>query len=255
MINQSPQNTSRFQTLLLIALSVLISSACSRSEEESVSVTAAPDVAAPSPSVQIPVTTASEKARALYAEGDYFLDVGRGVQAREKFQAAADNDPSFALAYYGQSNAALSFAEFKTSIDNALKHSEGISDGERMLIEINKTFLSNDSAAGLTMAQELVGEYPDSARARIVLAGMQANQNDNVGARASNQKALDLEPDMAAALTGLANNNLFGEPKDFAAAETWADKFIAAYPDEAKGYEILGDIKRAQNELDAALDA
>ena len=255
MINQSLQNTSRFQTLLLIALSVLISSACSRSEEESVSVTAAPAVAAPSPSVQIPVTTASEKARALYAEGDYFLDVGRGVQAREKFQAAADNDPSFALAYYGQSNAALSFAEFKTSIDNALKHSEGISDGERTLIEINKTFLSNDSAAGLKMAQELVGEYPDSARARIVLAGMQANQNENVEARASNQKALDLEPDMAAALTGLANNNLFGEPKDFAAAESWADKFIAAYPEEAKGYEILGDIKRAQNDLDAALDA
>ena len=252
---QSPQNTGRFQTLLLIALSVLVSSACSRSEEESVSVTAAPAVATPPPSVQIPVTTTSEKARALYAEGDYLLDVGRGVQARKKFQAAADNDPSFALAYYGQSNAALSFVEFKTSIDNALKHSEGISDGERMLIEINKTFLSNDSAAGLTMAQELVGEYPDSARARIVLAGMQANQNDNVGARASNQKALDLEPDMAAALTGLANNNLFGEPKDFAAAETWADKFIAAYPDEAKGYEILGDIKRAQNDLDAALSA
>ena len=255
MTTQFPQNTGRLRTLLLVALSVLVSSACSRSEEENVSVTTEPATAVSVHSVQIPLTTTSEKARALYAEGEYFADVGRGVQAREKFQAAATSDPSFALAYYGQSNAALSFAEFQTSIQNALKHSEGISDGERMLIEINKTFLSNDNATGLAMAEELVGEFPDSARARVVLAGMQANQNKNVEARASHQKALDLEPDMAAALTGLANNNLFGEPRDFAAAESWANKFIAAYPAEAKGYEILGDVKRAQNDLEAALTA
>jgi len=236
---------------------VLISNACSKSEEESVKTTMAPAPAQAEPvqSNQIPITTTSADARVLYDEGEYLADVGRIVQAREKFQAAAASDPSFALAYYGQSNAALSFEEFQDSLDTAMKHSEGISDGERMLIEINMSFASNDAAAGLVLAQKLVDEFPESARARIVLAGMQSNQNDNVGARASNQKALDLEPGMAAALTGLANNNLFGEPKDFAAAESWANKFIAAYPNEAKGYEILGDIKRAQNNLDAALAA
>jgi len=84
---------------------------------------------------------------------------------------------------------------------------------------------------------------------------MQANQNDNLGARASNEKALELEENAPGALTGLSTNNLFGEPKDFAAAEEWANKFIAAYPDEAKGYEVLGDIKRAQDNLEAALEA
>lgn len=257
MKNLSLQNIGKLPTLLLVALSVLISSACSRSEEEQVSTTTAPAPvpAAPALSVQIPITTSSEKALALYEEGEYFLDVGRGIQAREKFQASASSDPAFALAYYGRSNAALSFAEFQTSIDTALKHSEGISDGERMLIEINKSFTTNDSAAGLAIAQELVGEFPDSARARVVLAGMQANENDNVGARASYKKALELDPGMAAALTGLATNNLFGEPKNFAEAQDWANKFIAAYPEEAKGHEILGDIKRAQNDLDAALSA
>ena len=259
MKTQSLPNIGKFRTLLLVALSVLVSSACSRSEEEKVSTTTAPAPvpaqAVPANPVQIPITTTSEKALALYEEGEYFLDVGRGIQAREKFQASASSDPAFALAYYGRSNAALSFAEYQTSIDTALKHSEGISDGERMLIEINKSFTTNDSAAGLAIAQELVGEFPDSARARVVLAGMQANENDNVGARASYQKALDLEPGMAAALTGLATNNLFGEPKNFAEAQNWVNKFIAAYPQEAKGHEILGDIKRAQNDLDAALSA
>ena len=252
---QSPRKVNRFHTLLLITLCVLISSACSRSEEESVKTTMAPAQAEPVQSNQIPITTTSADARALYDEGEYLVDVGRGIQAREKFKAAAASDPSFALAYYGQSNAALSFEEFQNSLDTAMKHSEGISDGERMLIDINMSFASNDAAAGLVLAEKLVDDYPESARARIVLAGMQANQNDNLGARASNQKALELEPGMAAALAGLANNNLFGEPKDFTAAESWANEFIAAYPNEAKGYEILGDIKRAQNDLDAALAA
>jgi len=252
------ENTQRPERLLvnvLIATSMLLGFGCSPSDEESVSTKAAPPAAATAPSTQIHITTTSETAKALYAEGEYLLDVGRGVQAREKFQAAATDDPSFALAYYGQSNAALSFAEFQHSLDTALEHVEGISDGERMLIEINRSFLSNDAAAGLAVAEKLVDHFPDSARARTVLAGMQANQNDNLGARASNQKALELEENMAGALAGLANNNLFGEPKDFIAAESWANKLLVAYPNEAKGYEILGDIKRAQNDLEAALEA
>lgn len=253
MKTDPPYRLQRILTITLIATSMLISIGCSPSEEESAKVTQA--TVEPAPSNQLQLTTASETARALYAEGEYFQDVGRGVQAREKFQAAAVDDPTFALAYYGQSNSAFSFAEFQHSLDTALEHEEGISEGERILIEINRSFLSNDAANGLALAQKLVSHFPDSARAWTVLAGMQANQNDNLGARASNQKALELEENMAAALVGLASNNLFGEPKDFIAAESWANKFIAAYPNEAKGHEILGDAKRAQNDLDAALEA
>lgn len=252
---ENAQRSGRLLTCALIAISVLLSIGCSPSGEESVSTEAAPPEVKPEPVVQLQITTDSDTAKALYAEGEYLLDVGRGIQAREKFQAAAKEDPSFALAYYGLSNAALSFAEFQNSLDMALELAEGISDGERMLIDINRSFSTNDAAAGLAVAEALVNKFPDSARARIVLAGMQANQNDNLGARASNEKALELEENMAAALAGLANNNLFGEPKDFMAAESWANRFIEAYPNEAKGFEILGDIKRAQNDLPAALEA
>ena len=245
----------RMLTHVLIATSLLLTIGCSRSEDEVASTEAVPTEAEIVQSIKIPVTTSSDAARSLYAEGEYFLDVGRGVQAREIFMAAAAEDPGFALAYYGQSNASLSFAEFQHSLNAASEHSEGISDGERMLIDINRSFLSNDAATGLALAQELVEKYPGSARAWMVLAGMQANQNDNLGARASNEKALELEENAAGALAGLSANNLFGEPRDFTTAEKWADTFIAAYPNEAKGFEILGDIKRAQNNLEAALEA
>jgi len=255
MIAKNTQRPAWIMIQILIVSSMLLSIACSRSEEEAVVTEAAPAETVSTAPVQIPITTDSATAKALYAEGEYFQDVGRGVKAREKFLAAISDDPSFALAYYGQSNAALSFAEFQHSLDAAVEHSEGISDGERMLIEINRSFLSNDAAAGLEVARKLVDKYPDSARARMVLAGMQASVNDNLGARASNQKALELEENAVGALVALANNNLFGDPTDFAAAESWANKLIAAYPKEARSYEILGDIKRAQNDLEAALVA
>ncbi len=265
MKNLAIQQSLREMSLLLISASLLLTVACSPSGDETAqtetvstgktSAETAPPEAEAVQSVGIPITTESDPARAIYAEGQYFIDVGRGVQAREIFMAAIAEDPAFALAYYGQSNAALSFAEFQRSLDSATQHSEGISDGEQMMININRSFLSNDSAAGLAIARELVGKYPDSVRAWIILAGMQANENDNEGARVSNKKALALEENSAAALAGLAINNLFGEPRDFVAAERWASQFIAAYPGEAKGHEVLGDIKRAQNDLEAALEA
>ena len=238
---------------LFIALSAVImlcTSACSGPGEDAVS----PDPA-PVSTPDIPISTTSESALALYHEGTHLVDIGRGVQAREKFAAAVAEDADFALGYLGQSNVALSFTEFQSAIDTALAKAVNASEGERMLIDINRSFLSNDSAAGLAVAQELVSKYPESTRAYLVLGGMLAGQNDNEEARAAFNAALALDESSAGALAALANNYLFGEPKDFAKAEGWAVKFTEAYPNEAKGFEILGDIKRAHNDLDSALEA
>jgi tetratricopeptide (TPR) repeat protein len=213
------------------------------------------ETSAAAPAEEIPVTTASETARALYDEGQYLLDVGRNVKANEKFRAAVAEDPAFVRAHFNQANAALSFKEFQECLDNAAEHLDAVSEGERMMVEINRTFLSNDPQKGVALGEQLVEEYPGSARAAIVLAGMQANQNDNTGARASFERALELEPGSAAALFGIANNYVFGEPKDPAKAEEYAREFLAAYPDEAKGYELLGDIKRGQGDLEGASEA
>lgn len=204
---------------------------------------------------EIPITTTSDTARELFEEGQYLLDVGRGVKAREKFQAAIAEDPGFVRAHVNQSNAALSFKEFQTCLDTASQHLENAGEGEKLMVEINRTLLSNDNERGLDLAQQFVEKFPRSPRARIILAGMQANQNDHDGARASFEKALALLPDSAGALFGIANSYLFGEPKDFAMAEDRARSAIAAYPDEAKAHELMGDIKRAQNDLEAALEA
>ena len=218
----------------------------------------APQVEEPTPQAaaeEIPVTTDSESALALYKEGEYLLDVGRGVQARQKFMAAIAEDPGFVRAHFNQSNAALSFKEFQTCLDMASQHLESASEGERLLVEINRTFLTNDTEKGVALAQQLVEMYPTSARAAMILAGLQGGQNQNEEARASYARALELQPDAPGALYALANNYLFGEPRDFAKAAEYANAMLAAYPNEAKGHELMGDIRRAQNDLEGAREA
>ena len=69
---------------------------------------------------EIPITTDSANARALYEEGEYLSDVGRNVQAREKFMAAVTEDPAFVRAHFDQSNVANSYKEFQMCLDPGL---------------------------------------------------------------------------------------------------------------------------------------
>ena len=204
---------------------------------------------------EIPFTTDSEAARALCEEGEYLSDVGRNVQAREKFIAAVAEDPTFVRAHFDQANVANSYKEFQGCIDRAEVNIESVSEGEQLMVEINRTLLTNDTEQGVRLAIELVHTYPDSARAAMMLGNMQSITGDSEAARESYARALEIDPDSPGTLMGAAVSYLYRKPKDFTMAEECARKMTAAYPSEAKGYELVGDIKRAQNDLDAALEA
>ncbi|MCP4200804.1 MAG: tetratricopeptide repeat protein [bacterium] len=239
----------RFPTAVLAVAILAMTVGCAPPATEEVAETAAVMVE------EIPITTNSDAARALFEEGEYLLDVGRGVEARAKFQAAIAEDPGFVRAHFNQSNTALSFKEFQTCLDMASEHLTNASEGEKMMVEINRTFLTNDTEKGVELGRQLAESHPNSPRAHLILAGLLGGQNDNEGARAAMGAALRLDADSPGALFGIANNYLFGEPKDFTKAEEWAQKTLAAFPDEAKGWELMGDIRRAQLDLEGALGA
>ena len=248
-MKQTINRSSLHVLLALVTASVLMVAACGAQAADE----AGPAETAMAALEEIPLGTDSETARQLYEEGQYLLDVGRGVDARDKFQAALAEDPDFVRVHVLLPNTTLSFQGFQESVDKASEHLENANDAERLMVEINQTFLTNDTARGLELATQLAEMYPNSARAAIILAGLQSGQNDNAGARASYERALALDPGSAGALNGISFNYLFNEPRDFAKAEESAQKAITAYPSEAKFHELMGDIKRGQKDLEAAL--
>lgn len=201
------------------------------------------------------ITTASADARSHYMVGERLLDVGRPQEANLHFRKAVELDSTFAYAYLGIAQSAASTQEFKENVDAAARFMDGKSDGEKLLLEINRTFLANNAEGTLELSQKLTQTYPNSPRAWLVLGNAQQALNQHAAARESYQRALSLDRNMYAARAALATSFRSFEPRDLAQAKQQADLVVASAPEEGKSYELLGDLYRAMNELQQARDA
>jgi tetratricopeptide (TPR) repeat protein len=204
---------------------------------------------------EIPITTKSPEALELFKKGQYLNDVGRTQEATPFFNQAISKDPAFSYAYFGLAIGAASTEEFKQNLDAAMKNIAGKSQGEKELVEINRTFLSNNAEKRMQLSQDLVKQYPSSPRAWLNLGFMQASLNQHTAARESFQKALALNPNLVISHFALGFSYLFNDPKDFNQAQKFMQSGIDLNPKEAKGYENLGDVLRAKNELEKARDS
>ena len=200
----------------------------------------------------LPVTTASADARNHFLQGQRELDLGRQIDAHAHFQAAVAADSGFAIAYLNVANTGNSLAEFNTNLALAERHVAGVTDAERIQIQIARLGTGNDVNGQLVLAQQLVAKYPQSPRAYLVLAGVQGALNRNADARTSIMKAVGLAPRLLVAHTDLGNSYLFGEPKDFAKSLEHMQHAAALAPNEPYMHDLLGDVYRAQNNLDQA---
>jgi tetratricopeptide (TPR) repeat protein len=204
---------------------------------------------------EIPATTSSQEALEAFNKGLYFLDVGKGLEARTEFSKAVEKDPTFSHGYFYLSLSSLSPEEFKESIDKGMQNIQGKSEGEKILLEINRTFIDNDAAKRLELSKKLVALYPQAPRAWLRLGFTEGSINHHQEARKAFAKALQLDPKLIGNPFALTFSYLFNEPKDFNQAKHYIEEAIKLQPNEAKCYETLGDVLRARNELEKARDA
>ena len=202
--------------------------------------------------MEIPITTANEAARVDFLAAQELADVARGQEANALFRAAVEKDPTFAYAYLNIANTATSADEFTSNVELAMENIEYASDGEKTLIEVADAFTDADNDRALELSKQLVEAYPNSPRAWINLGGVLGGRQENAAARDAYMKALELDPNMYAAHTAIGFDFLFQEPRDFAKAKEHFERIVQLRPEEAKGYEFLGDTYRAMNELETA---
>jgi len=204
---------------------------------------------------EIPITTQSEEALADFLKGQEAMDLGEYLEANTLFENAVKKDSNFAYAYLNIANSAASWEEFKTNMDLASANVDGISEGERILIEINNTYLNNDTEMRLKLANELVEKYPKSQRVWVSLAVIQIERNEHEAARVSLNKAVKLDPRFHLPYSYLGSSYIFYEPKDFSKAITYMQKVVELKPEKDTPHVGLGDAYRANQELDKAREA
>ncbi|MEE9208165.1 MAG: hypothetical protein V3U67_07315 [Gemmatimonadota bacterium] len=202
----------------------------------------------------LPISTESDEARAHLEAGLAAADMARGNDANDHFEKAVEADPEFAQGYLRVANTAASTEEFTTNLKRAVELMDTAEPAERLLIEIAQKGFENDVEGQLQKANELVELTPESPRAWLTLAGIQGGLNDADGARKSYAKTIEIAPKFAAAYMQAGNNYLFIEPKDFSKAEEHFQTAADLAPGEPNPYDLLGDVHRAQGDLEAAYD-
>lgn len=204
------------------------------------------------PEGEVPYGSESEEALQHFQQGQAAMDAQRFIEANRHFEAAVQADSAFAYGYLNAANTAASLEEFKTYLDEAAEHAETADEGVRLMIEIGQRGLDNDPQGQLELAQELTTTYPQSPRAWLTLAGIQAGLDMTAEARASVERAIEVDPDFAPGYEALRNSYQFSEPIDLAAAETNARRGVELTPEESNAHENLADALRAQGELEEA---
>jgi tetratricopeptide (TPR) repeat protein len=201
---------------------------------------------------EIPLTTQSADARLAFQAGQAALDRGDGQAANDLFRTAVAADPDFTYAWYNLSNVTFSTEEFNAALRGGERGAARASEGERMLLEFNKLFLTNDFNAQLEIAKQLTQKYPNSPRAWLLLAAAQGALNKFSEQRATIEKVMVLAPDFPPAPFALAASYLFNDPKDFTKAEKYYRKAIDLAPGNDTYYWSLGDVYRGSNRLEEA---
>ncbi len=162
----------------------------------------------------IPITTTSREAAHHYRFGRQALEAGRRALAREHFTLAAAADPGFALARIGLASTALSPAMRARYVSGASALTEGVSEGERLLVELTSHELSRDAASWLESARLLAERYPEAPRSAILLGRAQAAIGAVSDARAAFAQALALDPSFVPARVALVRSYLEDDPRD-----------------------------------------
>jgi len=201
---------------------------------------------------EIPITTSSAEARLAFDAGQAALDRGDAAQANDLYRTAVAADPNFTYAWVNLSTVTFSTEEFNAALKGAEQGASKASEGERMLLEFNKLFLTNNFEAQLALAKQLTEKYPNAPRAWMLLAAAQAALNQFDDQRATLTKVMELAPWFSPAPFALGGSYLFNEPKDFSKAEKYYRQAIALSPATDIYYWSLGDVYRGTNRLEDA---
>ena len=247
-----------YSNLMACFTAAALLAACS--QQQDTSVTEAADEAATETAMAeaaandggIPLSATSKKAISQYEKVRKLTDSGDFIQAHQAARQLTDEEPEFVGGWIMLGNTAQSGEQFVTATTRAKELSVKGTEGEKLWVDINMSFVTNDTEEGLRLGQKLVDTYPESPRAWIVYSGLQTGQNQHDAARASATKAIKLAPEKAFGYNSLGFSYLNNSPKDFTKAEKNFKRAIELEPAEDNHWVNVGDVHRAMGDLEAA---
>lgn len=194
----------------------------------------------------LPVTTSSEEAREHFEAGRDYAFHYQDAETLEHLDAAIAADSTFVLAYLhrgGYTNR----AERRRYFDRAEAHADGVTEGERRMIDAFNAFLWDDDIdRAIRVLGELSAEYPDDPYLPSYI-GLRYYRNlrDYEAAAHQFERAIERDPDFSPAYKWRGYVAL--DQQDYATAEEYFQEYRNRVPDLWMPYFAFGDLYRHQD--------
>ena len=202
---------------------------------------------------EIPITTSSEEARAVFLEAREMSEHLRTDEAREHFDKAIELDPDFAQAYLYRSFDFTSDEDLKNHLKRAVALIDKVSEGEQLLIRQRKAnILDNNLGERFKLRKQLARKYPRDKRARLLLGIAYYNRDEDAKAIAELEAAVALDKGYPPPYNQLGY--AYREIGEYEKAEQAFNDYIRLIPDEPNPYDFMADLYMKTGRFEEAIE-
>jgi tetratricopeptide (TPR) repeat protein len=200
----------------------------------------------------MPLTTSSVKALDLYKRAVEDSDNLHLDRALAGWRAAAKQDPKFAMAFAMLAFESRDPVEVRACRGRAKKLAAGASAGEKLLIRWIAGTQEGNDLAGIAAMNDMLAMFPRDKHLYLLAASWLLNQQGDEQAGRLLRKALEIDPDFAAALNDLAY--VYANGREFNAALQAMDRYVKLLPKEPNPQDSYAEISRMAGRFDSALE-
>jgi len=202
---------------------------------------------------EVPITTGSGEARALYLQARDLNEKLHTSDARVMFERAIAKDHDFALAYLGLAIVAPTPRDLFVALDHAVALADKVSEPERLMIRGFHAGATGKPKQQKELYAELVRRYPRDERALSLLGAFYFGQQDYA-------KSIELYT------RAVASNPSFGSPynilgyayralENYGESEKMFKKYIELIPDDPNPYDSYAELQMKIGQFDASIQS
>jgi len=200
----------------------------------------------------LPVTTSSPKARALFEQAMQDYENLQLERANHKWRDASKADPNFALAYAWIAFNGRDPVEASAARHKAKELIENASPGEKLMMQWIVSVQENNTLAGIAAMNDMLEMYPKDKRLYYLVGNWMMGVNGYQRAQKMFERALAIDKNYAAALNDIAY--CFARNRDFGKAFGAMERYVALLPKEPNPQDSYGELSRMSGNYDAALE-
>jgi tetratricopeptide (TPR) repeat protein len=202
---------------------------------------------------KVPITCASDDARATYLTGRELQENLRVTDSRQHFQRAVEIDPGFTLAHLALANTATTNAEFFEVLARASEISGNASAGERLMVDSNLAGVNGEPELQERLLEELVAAYPEDERAHQLAGNFYFFTRQEYDRAVEHyRRATEINPDFAPAYNLLGYGLRFMD--DYAGAEQAFQRYIELIPGEPNPYDSYAELLMKMGRFDESIE-